>query len=30
MKAANDAGFTTVGILTQNQQAGQQIAQGKS
>jgi biopolymer transport protein ExbD len=30
MKAANDAGFTQVGILTQNQQAGAQIAQGKS
>ncbi len=30
MKAANEAGFTTVGILTQNQQAGAQIAQGKS
>jgi len=30
MKAANEAGFTQVGILTQNQQAGQQIAQGKS
>ena|SRR5258706_1769533 len=30
MKAANDAGFTQVGILTQNQQAGSQIAAGKS
>jgi biopolymer transport protein ExbD len=30
MKAANEAGFTQVGILTQNQQAGQQIVQGKT
>src|SRR2546430_16819700 len=30
MKAANDAQFTTVGIMTQNQQAGEQIAKGKS
>ncbi len=30
MKAANDAGFTQVGILTQNQQAGAQLAAGKS
>ncbi|PYQ47419.1 MAG: hypothetical protein DMF59_18940, partial [Acidobacteria bacterium] len=29
MKAANDAEFTAVGILTQNQQAGEQIAKGK-
>ena len=30
MKAANDAGFSQVAILTQNQQAGARIAQGKS
>ena len=30
MKAANDAQFTTVGIMTQNQQAGEQIAKGKT
>ena len=30
MKAANDAQFTTVGIMTQNQQAGEQIAKGKA
>src|SRR5258708_5162968 len=29
MKAANDAGFTSVSILTENQQAGGQIAQGR-
>ena len=29
MKAANDANFTGVAFLTQNQQAGQQIARGK-
>src|SRR5213592_3288273 len=29
MKAANDAQFTAVGIMTQNQQAGEQIAKGK-
>ena len=29
MKAANDAEFTSVAILTENQQAGSQIAQGK-
>ncbi len=28
MKAANDAGFTQVAFLTQNQQAGEQIAKG--
>ena len=26
MKAANEAGFTAVGVLTQNQQAGEQMA----
>jgi biopolymer transport protein ExbD len=30
MKAANEAGFTAVGVLTQNQQAGEQIAKGKT
>src|SRR5205085_2349134 len=30
MKAANDAEFSTVGIMTQNQQAGEQIAKGKT
>jgi len=30
MKAANDADFTQVSILTENQQAGSQIAQGKT
>jgi biopolymer transport protein ExbD len=30
MKAANDAQFTTVGIMTQNQQAGEQIVKGKT
>jgi len=30
MKAANDAGFSQVAILTQNKQAGEQIAQGKT
>jgi len=30
MKAANDAQFSTVGIMTQNQQAGEQIAKGKT
>jgi len=30
MKAANDAKFESVAILTENQQAGQQIAQGKT
>jgi len=30
MRAANEAKFTSVAILTENQQAGQQIAQGKS
>ena len=30
MKAANDAKFEGVSILTENQQAGQQIAQGKT
>src|SRR5262249_44583762 len=29
MKAANDAAFTAVGIMTQNQQAGEQIAKGR-
>ena len=29
MKAANDAGFTGVSILTENQQAGSQMAQGR-
>ena len=29
MKAANDAEFTSVAILTENQQAGSQMAQGK-
>jgi biopolymer transport protein ExbD len=29
MKAANDAEFTSVAIMTQNQQAGSQMAQGK-
>ena len=29
MKAANDAEFTAVAIMTQNQQAGSQIAQGR-
>ena len=29
MKAANDAGFTGVAILTENQQAGSQMAQGR-
>jgi biopolymer transport protein TolR len=29
MKAANDANFTGVAILTQNQQAGEQIAKGR-
>ena len=30
MKAANEADFSTVAILTENQQAGEQIAKGKS
>ena len=30
MKAANEAGFSGVGVLTQNQQAGEQIAKGKT
>lgn len=30
MKAANEAKFSTVAILTENQQAGTQIAQGKT
>ena len=30
MKAANEAGFTAIGVLTQNQQAGEQIAKGKT
>ena len=30
MKAANDAGFTGVAILTENQQAGAQIAKGRT
>ena len=30
MKAANEANFTGISILTENQQAGAQIAQGKS
>ena len=30
MKAANDADFTGVSILTENQQAGEQIAKGKT
>ena len=30
MKAANEAGFTSIGVLTQNQQAGEQIAKGKT
>ena len=30
MKAANDANFSGVSILTQNQQAGEQIAKGKT
>jgi len=29
MKAANDANFTQVAIMTQNQQAGSQMAQGR-
>jgi biopolymer transport protein ExbD len=29
MKAANDAGFSAVAILTENQQAGSQMAQGR-
>ena len=29
MKAANEAQFTAVGIMTQIQQAGEQIAKGK-
>jgi biopolymer transport protein TolR len=29
MKAANDADFTSVAIMTQNQQAGSQMAQGR-
>ena len=29
MKAANDADFTSVSILTENQQAGSQMAQGR-
>jgi biopolymer transport protein TolR len=29
MKAANEAEFTSVGIMTQNQQAGEQIAKGR-
>src|SRR6266545_4755051 len=29
MKAANDTQFTAVGIMTQNQQAGEQIAKGR-
>ena len=29
MKAANDAEFTSVAIMTQNQQAGSQMAQGR-
>jgi len=30
MKAANEAGFTSVGVLTQNQQAGEQIAKASA
>ena len=30
MKAANDAGFTAVAILTENQQAGAQMAKGRT
>ena len=30
MKAANDAGFTAVGVMTQNQQAGEQLAKGRT
>ena len=30
MKAANDAGFTGIGVLTQNKQAGEQIAKGRT
>src|SRR5215212_5679904 len=30
MKAANDAEFTRIAIMTENQQAGKQMAQGKS
>ena len=30
MKAANEAGFTAVGVLTQNQQAGEQMAKGRA
>lgn len=29
MKSANDAGFTSIAILTENQQAGSQMAQGR-
>lgn len=29
MKNANDAGFTSIAILTENQQAGRQMAQGR-
>jgi biopolymer transport protein TolR len=29
MRAANDAGFTRVAILTENQQAGSEIAKGR-
>ena len=30
MKAANDADFTGVSFLTENQQAGEQIAKGRT
>jgi len=30
MKAANEASFNGVAILTQNQQAGEQIAKGRT
>ena len=30
MKSANEAGFTTIGVLTQNQQAGEQIAKASA
>jgi len=30
LKSANDAGFTGVAILTENQEAGQQIAKGRT
>ena len=29
MRAANDAGFTRVAILTENQQAGSEMAKGR-